>query len=1610
MSDYKVSQEDIDKMIDLYYKQPRILYEHLFASYNQLVEEIIPYCLIQEPNYFYQNVIKDTIYLHGFKCSNIRIKPPTFDNDNEIKFPSDARKNHLNYFATVVADIVQVLEKVDIATGEKVIKEIGDVEKDSSIANIPVMIKSKYCSTQIKKDLHGECKYDPGGYFIVNGQEKVVMSIEKMVDNKTLVFTKKEPSFSTGLVYIAQINSRKNDWSDNLQIITIKNRKDNDITLTTSSLVDVPLFVLFRALGVESDQDIISKITYDLEDVKMINLLRSSMEYSTDDEGNPIRTKEEAVEYLTSKLRKNRMISQSDENLAKIQRRMMLEKILRQDLLPHLGEDIPKKIAYLGYMVNKLLNVWLERTEPDDRDSLTNKRVETPGILIGQLFRQNWNKMLKEIGKYFAKKNKVDETPVNVLNQIKPSVIEQGIKTALATGIWGMNKTKKGVAQSLQRLSWVQAISYLRRVMAPSLDSSTSKVTSIRQCQNLQAEFLCPCETPEGQKIGIVKSLAMMSTVTHQNMAQAEIAKSILKTTKCKHPADIDSLDMKSYIKIFVNGDWVGVCKLSEGQEITDMLKSSRRKGIMDKHTTVCLDYNRKEIKIYSDGGRLIRPLLVVNNNKLNVSKDLFAEVEKENLSKDNAKGWKRLLSKHQNLVDYEDVESSNYIMCADRYYRLDESNENKSRKVEYTDASKVNRYGDYRWIRYTHCNFHSWTQLGIIAGNIPFSNHNHAGRNIIHFSQAKQAISVYLTSYKDRMDISQILYYPQVPIVTTKTMEYNHCLDLPYGENAIVAVMSYNGYNQEDSMILNQSAIDRGIFRADTLKKYHSEIDKNPSTNQDDIFTKPDKNKVADMKQGNYSKLNDKGVCPEETEITNEDFIIGKVSPIQPTGDSNKVYKDSSEIFKSNVDGVIDRVHTGVYNAEGYEMYNVRVRMERIPVIGDKLTNRHGQKGTIGIALPQKDMPFTSEGIVPDVIMNPHCFVGSTLVSLPNGLSRRIDSFSSQGLEKVWSWCPDNKKLIVSNSLGMESKGMKNTIRLTLIDGRTLECTPDHQFKVLSNDKYTWKQAKDLTFDDFIITGVIGTEDTKDDKEKDWSLEFGKYKFDMKNNLNRERALAFSRVLGYIHTDGCLSKVNRSNGDTEYKCLVYIGSKCDVNTILDDIELITGKRPKVQESTENSKAKTFNINLSDTFAKSLTQLKGMSVGRRTIQETTYPEFLFQENCPKSIIREFLAGSFGGDGWAPFYNGGKKNTLTNVMFSQAACVEFENELTEKMNQFIRLMKSLNVDAEISRTRNCEQNTEEYKERPRISIEVKVKSNEQFRKNIGFRHCIQKTLRLELACLYENYCEQVKKQHNAMINKVNEHINNNLTVNQSIEKAREEIYKNQKSLNEYYSLLTTTLVNNRRKNNRSSEINVFDYKYMLSAEQFVDIYGAKSWFDKNTYIVGREDLYVPHFYIQLMKKESGDIKEVFDIGVNKHHLFLAEGIAVHNCLPSRMTIGQLVECVAAKIGAIEGTFIDGTPYCDYDVRKLPEALEKLGYNRYGNEILYCGMTGKKIEAEIFMGPTYQVRLKHMTADKYHSRSRGPRQALTRQPLEGRSRDGGLKIGKPFCLIVFTQVIG
>jgi len=647
---------------------------------------------------------------------------------------------------------------------------------------------------------------------------------------------------------------------------------------------------------------------------------------------------------------------------------------------------------------------------------------------------------------------------------------------------------------------------------------------------------------------------------------------------------------------------------------------------------------------------------------------------------------------------------------------------------------------------------------------------------------------------------------------------------------------------------------------------------------------------------------------------------------------------------------------------------------------------------------------------MIPDIIMNVHCFVGETLVSLPNGLARRIDSFSEQGLESLWSYSEDNKNICKSHSLGSQYSGNKETIKLTLIDGRELICTPEHQFRVLQNGKNIWKQAKDIGYDDKLIIGPIGTEDIKTEDEENWSLEMGKYNFNFSNELNRNKSLAFARLLGYILTDGTICNTN--NRIVSRLCM---GSLVDVDSILDDIQLVTGKRPASTDTKSYSThSNTFNISLPLEFSTSLATLENITIGRKTNQVSSFPKFI--SDSPKSFIREFLGGLFGGDGWCPHFKSSNKNSFTTVKLSQSTSKEYGVSLHDTMQNIVDLMEQLNVESDICRTR-------EYKkgEKDMISIELQVKSNELFRKNIGFRHCIQKILRLEVACAYENYCDQVKFQHNNMINRVNEiidsetrsrvdNIKGGSIIELAIEKARFEQYKQIKPLNEYYSLLNSNLVSNRRKKNRSNDCNVFDYKYMMNAKTFIEMSGCNSWFEKHTYINERNHFEIPNYNLTLLKKESWLSLDVYDVGVRSYHSFFAGGVNVHNSLPSRMTIGQLVECLASKEAAISGHFVDGTPFNNYNTSEIPDVLEKLGYSRHGTETMYCGMTGKKMDAQIFIGPTYQVRLKHMVQDKVHGRSRGPRQALTRQPLEGRSRDGGLKIGRPFCLTVRMQIRG
>jgi DNA-directed RNA polymerase II subunit RPB2 len=382
-----------------------------------------------------------------------------------------------------------------------------------------------------------------------------------------------------------------------------------------------------------------------------------------------------------------------------------------------------------------------------------------------------------------------------MVSQIKPTIIEQGIKTGLATGIWGLSKTKKGVAQSLSRLTYLQTISYLRRIKSPSLETSTSKITSIRHVNNIQAFYICNVETPEGQQIGLVKSLSMMATITpnYENQKQL-LTEIIVNNPKIQHPFLINPSSMENYIKIFLNGAWKGCIEVHEGVDFYQNLRDLRRQGKINKFVTITMDYFKKEIKILTESGRLIRPLIKVEDNQVKITSSMVADFNKELTGEKKETGWNRVLLKYPELIDYEDMEGSmNLLIAMDRNF-LKESRDNATRKVDKSEVIKANRYGPYRYMKYTHTEFHPALMLGTIVPIVPFINHNPSNREIIFHSQAKQTIGIYATNYKDRMDISNILYHPQIPLVTTRLMKYNRFMDLPSGENAIVAVLCYTG------------------------------------------------------------------------------------------------------------------------------------------------------------------------------------------------------------------------------------------------------------------------------------------------------------------------------------------------------------------------------------------------------------------------------------------------------------------------------------------------------------------------------------------------------------------------------------------------------------------------------------------------------------------------------------------------------------------------------------------------------------------------------------------------------------------------------------------------
>jgi len=964
-----ITPNDVFKMTDLLFSTPDTLYEHLKSSYNQFINENLKIFLETSEHTFFEKIVEDKLIRYKFEYSDISIIPPTLDNENEPMFPSDARSRSLTYSGKLVARVRQIQETINITTDEKSYKEIGKAEDNVPIALIPIMVRSQFCSLNLYKNVDKlECRYDPGGYFIVKGSEKVVISQDRPCENKPLVYIKKDVS---GDIYLCQITSKSYKPNGITQIISIK-PKNNILYINVPILQEINVIILLKALGIESDKDIINYIIGNDNDHDMFELLRNSLSNCTNDKGQLINTQEEAIDYLINKMRSNKKYSEVDKNVKIQQKKAHLKFLFTSSFVPHIDNDMFIKGIFVCYMINKLLKCILGRIPKDDRDSYVNKRIDLPGNLMEELFKQYYKKMLNDCNKFFKKRNQSDDHPVNIINQIKPTIIEQGLKNALATGSW---IRRKGVAQMLQRISYMYSISSLRRIDAPEGDASTSKLTGPRHLHASSSRWMCCVQTPEHAKVGLTKHLSLIGSITIMQKSQVEIIKSFINK-KIININDISSNNIWNYTKVFLNGDWTGVT--DNAMSLYEELRQRKLDGSFDKTIGIVFDMYENEIKIYCEGGRGYAPAFIVSDNQIMLSKKHINSISLNKSDKTKISSWPEFMAKYPNIIEYNDMEEQSYKMIADKpetVYLMHKHMLSIKEKAKIKPKKEliINRYDDMLYNKYTHCEFHPSLLLGEISTTVPFVNCNAGPRNIFYYSQARQAMGIYTSNYRSRLDISYILFHPHRPLVTTKTRKYMHADTFPAGENIIVAILCYTGYNQEDSVIFNLSSVQRGLFRSSSLRKMISSVQKNQSTAQDDKFTKPDANKVTGMRHGSYDKLNEKGYVPEETKVVNGDIIIGKVSPIQPSGNSNKVFKDSSEVYKAHTPAVIDKVYTGIYNPEGYEMIKTRIRSMRTPTIGDKFCSFHGQKGTIGLLMKSTDMPFTKSGMVPDIILNPN-------------------------------------------------------------------------------------------------------------------------------------------------------------------------------------------------------------------------------------------------------------------------------------------------------------------------------------------------------------------------------------------------------------------------------------------------------------------------------------------------------------------------------------------------------------------------------------------------------------------------------------------------------------
>ncbi len=821
-------------------------------------------------------------------------KPDIVEADGSIKLitPAEARLRGLTYSAPI---------KIELT-----IRYEGQIEAaEVQLGRIPIIVKSKACNLYgLSKDELIEKYIDPadsGGYFIVNGNERILVMAEDLASNQSFLENQKVKGF------VLRLFSQRGAYKIP---VSINESKEGILEISFSRFRKIPVMILLKALGMVSEAEI-SKMIGKQTDGLLVNLY----EYAS------LADAEEAlmkIAELTS------LQGTKKEVLDRTKQR------IDSYLLPHVGLDKNARLEKAKTLCKLIKQFYISKEHPDDsltdKDHYANKRVRLSGDLLSDLFRVNLNILLREV-QHSLQKTVKRRKFYSIKTIAKSTLFSHRIESAIATGSWIGERT--GVTQNMKKDNFLSVMSQLQKVVS-TLPGEQENFAA-RTVHPTHYGRFCPVETPEGTEIGLRKNLAMLARVSTRCMVPEDKIIKVLVEEKMSREGN-DGID------VFLNGRYVGV--VQNGREFFLSARERRRKGNLPIDLSIKYDSFLGAVFLSTEVGRVLRPLIIADKGVSRLKEEHLNLVEQGSLT------WNNLVE--QGIIEYLDAseEDNNYVSLY---------------KEELTEDH------DYLEVDPIAC-------LGVITSIVPYANHDQAPRLLRGSKTQTQSLGIYAANYHVRIDTNvSILHYPQKPLARSFT--YDTLNVYPAGQNVIVAVLPYDGYNIEDAVVLNQGSIDRGLARSSYFRPYTS-VELNYAGRLKDEICIPEKDVSGYRMEQSYKYLEDDGIAYPEADMKEGDAVIGKISPPKFLSEAREISiqtkKENSTVVRQEETGIVDGVFITL-DGDGNKLVQVRMRDLRKPEVGDKFATPHGQKGIVGFIAPELDVPFTARGVRPDLIFNPH-------------------------------------------------------------------------------------------------------------------------------------------------------------------------------------------------------------------------------------------------------------------------------------------------------------------------------------------------------------------------------------------------------------------------------------------------------------------------------------------------------------------------------------------------------------------------------------------------------------------------------------------------------------